>query len=254
VLGVQRERDRERRRSAGRVATALLRAALTGSARPAELAGTATAAGLADAAVLRVLALDGLDPVEGHAVLTDLLPEALVADLDGEVLALRPGADRPTLRDLLRRLGSRLGERRIVLGVSSAVAVPELGGAVQEARHARRVGQRRAGRIEVVAGEEAAAHQLLLATAPEELRRAIHRRLLGPLLDYDAAHGADLVGTLTVFLDRDGSWVRAAEVLHVHVNTLRYRIGRIEQLLGVDLGEFSHRVDLFLALHAAPGA
>jgi DNA-binding PucR family transcriptional regulator len=102
----------------------------------------------------------------------------------------------------------------------------------------------------VVAGDEIALHQLLLAGVPEELRTSLRRRLLGPVLDYDSEHGSDLVGTLKVFLDCSGSWTAAAGKLHVHVNTLRYRVGRVEELLGVDLAEFEARVDLFLALQA----
>jgi DNA-binding PucR family transcriptional regulator len=51
-----------------------------------------------------------------------------------------------------------------------------------------------------------------------------------------------------VFLDRSGSWNRCAAELHVHVNTLRYRIRRIEELTGRDLGTLENRVDFFLAL------
>ena len=116
--------------------------------------------------------------------------------------------------------------------------------------HARRLGERRGGRTCVVAGEEIALHQLLLAGVPEELRGSLRRRLLGPVIDYDAEHGSDLAGTLKVFLDCSGSWTSAAAKLHVHVNTLRYRVGRVEELLGVDLAEFGARVDLFLALQA----
>ena len=102
----------------------------------------------------------------------------------------------------------------------------------------------------MVAGEEIALHQLLLAGVPEELRRSLRRRLLGPVLDYDAEHRSDLVGTLRVFLDCSGSWTTAAARLHVHVNTLRYRVGRVEDLLGVDLSNFTERVDLYLALQS----
>jgi DNA-binding PucR family transcriptional regulator len=111
---------------------------------------------------------------------------------------------------------------------------------------------RRGGRTRVVAGEEIAAHQLLLAVLPGELRGALRRRVLGPVLDYDAEHGGSLLTTLSVFLDCAGSWAKAAAALHVHVNTLRYRIGRIEELADVDLDDFGQRVDVYLALHAEP--
>jgi DNA-binding PucR family transcriptional regulator len=56
------------------------------------------------------------------------------------------------------------------------------------------------------------------------------------------------VRTLGVFLDCAGSWNACAEQLHVHVNTVRYRIRRIEELTGRNLTTMADRVDFFLAL------
>ena len=72
-------------------------------------------------------------------------------------------------------------------------------------------------------------------------------------MEYDRAHDADLVHTLDTFLACSGSWTRCAAQLHVHVNTLRYRISRIEQLTGRDLTRFPDRVDFYLALRLRAG-
>jgi DNA-binding PucR family transcriptional regulator len=176
--------------------------------------------------------------------------------VDEQVFALLP-ADGESDADLAARAGRALrllepglGAGRVVVGISSVATPAELRGAVQEARHARQVGERRPGRTRVVAGEEVAVHQLLLATVPDDLRRALRRRVLGPVFDYDAEHGGSLIETLTVFLDCSGSWSRAATRLHVHVNTLRYRISRVEELIRADLSDFNQRVDVYLALQA----
>jgi DNA-binding PucR family transcriptional regulator len=100
----------------------------------------------------------------------------------------------------------------------------------------------------VVSAGDVGSHLLLLSGIPPEARRAFRDRVLGPVLAYDHAHGADLVYTLDVFLNCAGSWSRAATRLHLHVNTLRYRIGRVEQLTGRDLSRFPDRVDFYLAL------
>ncbi|MCQ0019673.1 helix-turn-helix domain-containing protein [Actinomadura madurae] len=73
-------------------------------------------------------------------------------------------------------------------------------------------------------------------------------RLLDPLRDYDEVHGSDLVRTLETFLQNSGSWTRCAEQLHLHVNSVRYRIQRIQDLTGRDLSRLEDRVDFFLAL------
>lgn len=141
------------------------------------------------------------------------------------------------------------GDGRLTIGVSATVHSAEaLRGALEEARHARRVAAARAGRVCVAGHEELASHVLLLPFVPDDVRRAFTARLLDPLRVYDRRHRAELIPTLEAFLECDGSWTRCATRLHLHVNTLRYRIGRIEQLTGRDLSRLEDKLDFFLAL------
>jgi DNA-binding PucR family transcriptional regulator len=94
-------------------------------------------------------------------------------------------------------------------------------------------------------------YQRLLASVPTPVLRSFTERLLGPLADYDARHNAELLPTLRSFLACDGSWSACASRMYVHVNTVRYRIGRIEALTGRDLSALPDRVDFFLALRGA---
>ncbi|MFF3904626.1 PucR family transcriptional regulator [Streptomyces sp. NPDC001848] len=138
---------------------------------------------------------------------------------------------------------------RLTLGVSAAVLSAEgLRGALEEARHARRVAAARPGRVCAAGHQELASHVLLLPFVPDDVRRAFTARLLDPLRDYDRRHRAELIPTLEAFLDCDGSWTRCATRLHLHVNTLRYRVGRIEQLTSRDLSRLEDKLDFFLAL------
>ncbi|MEV6180250.1 PucR family transcriptional regulator [Streptomyces sp. NPDC052016] len=141
------------------------------------------------------------------------------------------------------------GDGRVTLGVSAAVHSAEgLRGALEEARHARRVAAARPGRVCAAGHQELASHVLLLPFVPDDVRRAFTARLLDPLRDYDRRHRAELIPTLEAFLDCDGSWTRCASRLHLHVNTLRYRVGRIEQLTSRDLSRLEDKLDFFLAL------
>lgn len=138
---------------------------------------------------------------------------------------------------------------RVTLGVSAAVHSAEgLRGALEESRHARRVAAARPGRVCAAGHQELASHVLLLPFVPDDVRRAFTARLLDPLREYDRRHRAELMDTLEAFLDCDGSWTRCAARLHLHVNTLRYRVGRIEQLTGRDLSRLEDKLDFFLAL------
>ncbi|MEV0703690.1 helix-turn-helix domain-containing protein [Saccharopolyspora sp. NPDC050389] len=143
------------------------------------------------------------------------------------------------------------GRNRLLAGVSEPTAsVSDLGSALEVARRrlrsARGHGPGRAA--VVVSGSKVDSHAVLLSALPARLRRSFRHHMLTPLADYDAVHGSDLIGTLTSFLESCGSWQRSAEELHVHVNTLRYRIQRIEQLTGRSLSSMRDRVDLYLAL------
>jgi len=139
---------------------------------------------------------------------------------------------------------------RLTVGVSApAEGVAALAGALHEARSARRLAALRGTTVlSVVTSDEVASHELLLATVPGSVLRSFRDRLLGPLLAYDDRHRAELLPTLQEFLACSGSWNACATKMYVHVNTVRYRIRRIEELTGRDLSCLDDQVDFFLAL------
>ena len=90
----------------------------------------------------------------------------------------------------------------------------------------------------------------LPALQSQEEAQALVSRVLGSLIEYDAANGSDLVHSLSVFLETRRSWQRCAEVLNVHRQTVIYRMRRIEQLTERKLSETSDLAILWLALSA----
>jgi DNA-binding PucR family transcriptional regulator len=175
------------------------------------------------------------------------------AEEDGTATALVPassGGFVDALRTALARLAPGTGRTRLLVGISQPAEPGALSGALEEARFARVLAGMRTGPVSVVASTEVTSHVLLLATVPDDVRRAFAGRVLGPVLEYDEAHHAGLVSTLTAFLDCSGSWSRTAQQLDLHVNTVRYRIGRVEELTGRDLSRLDERVDVFLALRS----
>ncbi|MGH3417714.1 MAG: PucR family transcriptional regulator, partial [Actinocrinis sp.] len=166
--------------------------------------------------------------------------------------------DPPVAADAARHLRSRLaalapglGRDRVAVGLSDRfTGEADLHSAIEEARLAMRLAMRRPGRLELAEHDELASHLVLLAHVPDELRRAYRERLLGPLRTYDARHHSQLEETLDRFLCSSVSWSRCAQELHIHVNTLRYRIDKINQLTGRDLARLDHQVDFYLALRA----
>jgi PucR family transcriptional regulator, purine catabolism regulatory protein len=79
-------------------------------------------------------------------------------------------------------------------------------------------------------------------------QREVVQQILGPLIDYDRAHGSHLVRSLEVWLAHDRSTNRAARTLHLHPNTLAYRLRRVAEMTGRDLSTTHDLVDVWLAL------
>ena len=154
------------------------------------------------------------------------------------------------LRDALPVFESDRSRVRLSIGISApAAGVHALSGALHEASSARRLAALRGDTaISVVTSDEVASHELLLATVPGSVLRSFRDRMLGPLLAYDQRHRAELLPTLREFLACSGSWNACAAAMYVHVNTVRYRIRRIEELTGRNLSSLDDQVDFFLAL------
>ncbi|WP_188193019.1 PucR family transcriptional regulator [Nonomuraea sp. SYSU D8015] len=264
-VGLERSRMEEGRRVERRLAEQLVVAALA-DADVAELNARLRTCGIDAAEPYAIVtatasrpgprpgATRGPDPAAlGGQIVEELLGREVVAaaGADGAV-AVVPLRGRTTaeLADRLRagaEVLSALPDTRVCAGVSGALTgAAAIKGGVEEAGHARRLAEARAGGV--VTSDEIYTHALLLATVPGDVRRSFAARLLSPLLDYDRRHQSDLVRTLGVFLDCAGSWNACAERLHVHVNTVRYRIRRIEELTGRNLSTMADRVDFFLAL------
>lgn len=173
---------------------------------------------------------------------------ALAAGDGGALLAWRrfpiPSVRRVEGQLLLRRDGPGFGtrERTILTATLPALALA-LG--ASRVPHAGDDGAHPAP-APVTDGHRAS---LLAAQDPATLA-AFTGRLLQPLSAWDSRRGTDLVGTLRVFLAADGRWDQAAAELGVHVNTVRNRLARIEDLTGTDLGRLDDRVDFVLALEA----
>ncbi|OIK14973.1 hypothetical protein BIV60_10590 [Bacillus sp. MUM 116] len=81
--------------------------------------------------------------------------------------------------------------------------------------------------------------------------RELVEQILGDLLAYDTRHNSQLPLTLYVYLRENRSWQGAAKTLHIHKQTLVYRINRIEQITGRRLDDTSNVAELWLALQAA---
>ncbi|MFF2999346.1 PucR family transcriptional regulator [Streptomyces sp. NPDC057950] len=142
-------------------------------------------------------------------------------------------------------------EAELVVGLSAPAGPIAAAGAYKQAEQALSVARRR-GRS-LVEHEELAAGSVLPLLADDAVR-AFADGLLRPLYEHDATGRGDLVASLRAWLSRHGQWDAAAADLGVHRHTLRYRMRRVEEILGRSLDDPDVRMELWLALKTTAAA
>jgi PucR family transcriptional regulator, purine catabolism regulatory protein len=125
--------------------------------------------------------------------------------------------------------------------VGTAARVPE---ACQEAGWALAAATAQGQRVTRY-GEES----ILLPRTPAEARSVV-TRVLGPLLAHDSERGSEFLATVRVLLEHDRSWQEAAAALHIHKQTLGYRLRRIEGLTGRGFARTADIAEWWVALQA----
>jgi DNA-binding PucR family transcriptional regulator len=203
----------------------------------------------------RVLAVAdrGVRAVAGSAV-------AALSERDdrpgAEVVVLLPGADdapaAPAAEALVRELQASLSGHTFAIGRSRVASEPnDLHRAASEALLAANVAEGDAERP-VLAFDETGAYRLLLSAMsedPGELQR-FYAETVEPLVAYDDQYETDLVQTVEAFLEADGNVAGTAQRLYTHRHTVRYRLERVRELTGLDVGSTDGREKLSLGLKA----
>jgi purine catabolism regulator len=119
--------------------------------------------------------------------------------------------------------------------------------ALRQAQHAIDLGIRLGRTGQTIGYEELGIYRLLLQIGDMHQLWQFAEDVLGPLIEYDARHKVDLVGTLSVYLNQHESLKQTARVLRVHVNTVTYRVQRIQRLTSLDLTNPDHRLSAHVA-------
>ncbi|GAB2697244.1 PucR family transcriptional regulator [Thalassiella azotivora] len=140
------------------------------------------------------------------------------------------------------------GRRPFSVGVSRLCrGVGDLPAGYEQARTAVRVGRQVHGESAVTRFDDLGVYRLLSLVPDQGELRAFATEVLGPLAG-DEPDDVDLRRTLEVLLETNLNVAETARRLHFHYNTLRYRIGKLERLLGDFTQDATLRLDLALAL------
>ncbi|WP_088289128.1 CdaR family transcriptional regulator [Kineosporia sp. A_224] len=191
---------------------------------------------------------DALFQAVRHAAREEPAGTLLVARGAQVILLADHEADWESLRQsVIRDLGG--GTARITVGEQCS-AVDDFPRSYRQARLAMHLLQTAEWDDRAVRFDDLGVYRLLIGNdSLDEVERFVER-WIGPLLAYDTQRSADLVRTLTHYLDRGGNYEATAAALIVHRNTLKYRLQRIRQITGHDLSDPETCFNLQLATRA----
>ncbi|MEU2129913.1 PucR family transcriptional regulator [Streptomyces sp. NPDC018352] len=262
LLTLTTARSRSLQGAEQRLGAAVLRMLLAGQPEHARAVAGDLYGGLLDAP-FRLLIAEASDPATlvslseameaaalrtGETLLT--VPEGdrlvvLAADGGAAVAACTAYAEAQEARAPAE--GTKPEEDQVVVGLSAPAGPIAVSAAYKQAEQALSVARRR-GRA-LVEHEELAAGSVLPLLADDAVR-AFADGMLRALHEHDAKGRGDLVASLRAWLAHHGQWDAAAADLGVHRHTLRYRMRRVEEILGRSLDDPDVRMELWLALKA----
>jgi PucR C-terminal helix-turn-helix domain/GGDEF-like domain len=224
------------------------------------------ALGIAEGQHYRVAVVRSPLDQDGLAEQAEELRSRILAAVPGTALAVRQGElvmilpshvapaedqlTRDRLRDALEPILTPQGRgAALTCGLSDHAARPDRTPQLfREAAHAIEIGTRIGLAGQIIFYGDLGIYRLLLQIGDMDQLRRYADEVLGPLIRYDATHKLGLVRTLSVFLDQRESLKQAARRLHVHANTVAYRLQRIEQLTPLNLANPNDRLVAHVAV------
>ncbi len=174
-----------------------------------------------------------------------------------EIIVVLPGSEEDeaerAAEGVLRELQAGLQGHNFAIGRSRVASDPgDLARAGNEALLAANVAEGNDDEQRLLAFDATGAYRLLLPAMmedPGELQR-FYAETVESLVAYDEQYETDLVQTVVAFLEADGNVARTAQRLFTHRHTIRYRLERVRDLSGLDVGSTDGREKLSLGLKA----
>ncbi|HQZ33048.1 MAG TPA: helix-turn-helix domain-containing protein [Ilumatobacteraceae bacterium] len=216
----------------------------------------------------RAVLLASIDPPTDHSTLPVALAtiaaaaratlgrDAIVWTRSSTIAALvAPASDssserRQLAESLRRELDDRLRAVTVSIGVGRRVDDPVLlPRSFLEASRAVDVGRWAKGRHVTEVFDELGLQRLLAFTPTDDLADFVDHSI-GPLVEHDRVHGTDLVEMLSVWLETR-NMAQAARHVHVHYNTFKNRLDRIESILGPVLTDAARTLECEVAIYVS---
>jgi sugar diacid utilization regulator len=186
------------------------------------------------------------------------VPGAISSIREDEVVVVMPESGRPhhggeeagrLSASCLARMRDLFPETMITIGIGGACRDPaDIARSYGQARRTIDAVVRLGRQGQVVAFEDLGIHRLLLQVPDLAELRSFATEILGKLGGQERQRGTELLTTLACYFRENNSPQRTARSLHVHPNTVAYRIRRIQEITGLQLGNYRDRLMAQVAL------
>jgi sugar diacid utilization regulator len=202
--------------------------------------------------------------------MTTRAPDAIVSARESEVVVVTAGAPdaagaeskggsepkgvkapdpRKLVAACLQRLAELFPGAKVVIGIGGACRDPEEIARSYDQAHRTTQTLWRLGRVGTASAfEDLGVHRLLLQVPDLNELRSFAREVLGKLSEHEHEHKSEYLATLACYFRENNSPQRASRLLHVHPNTVAYRIKRIEEITGLKLDNYRDRLIAQIAL------
>lgn len=158
-------------------------------------------------------------PAGAGALVSISFPDALIGDAPDLCLMLTAGEVEVPV------------DLALPTGHSAPVPLADLGSAIAQARIALTLAEHRGGRV---GPDQLSTLESLLEQLPPAQLAPFRQLLIDPLTELDSSRGTQHVRTLRTFVACNGSLSETAKELFLHTNTVRHRLGRIQEITGRD--------------------
>jgi len=197
---------------------------------------------------------------EVRANLADTSIQALFCTYEEKLAALCAADDAAALKNIAHyaqtaheRILALAPETRVAIGLGQiGMGLSGLRRSFGQAREALSLAQTLFNGNKVLSFGDMGLYHLLNHLQGCDQLQNFYSQILAPLVDYDREHDTQLVPTLEAFFFHLGNVSQTAEALHLHRNSLLYRLERIADIIDIDLNDADERFALQLALKLQP--
>jgi sugar diacid utilization regulator len=196
------------------------------------------------------VAIEQFFAVRAADAITSIRPDEVIIVVTEPTIQRGPGSEIDRLAtSCLNRIRDMFPEAAVSIGIGGICREPaEIATSYGQARRSIDAMARLGRPGQVVAFDELGIHRLLLQIPDLTELSAFATEVLGKLVAMDRQRGTEFVSTLACYFRENNSPQRTARTMHVHPNTVTYRIRRICEITGLQLDVYRDRMLAQVAL------